>query len=109
MEGFQRSDPIPVPELTVPVAVVEWFGQYGCEATPPGKQAKGDLGIISFFFLLRVGEYSLSRSKGLQHTKQFRAKDVSFFCNGDVLGAQAPLLKLETANGATMNLINQKK
>ena len=28
MEGFQRLDPILVPELAVPVAVAEWSGQY---------------------------------------------------------------------------------
>ena len=71
MEGFWRVDPIPVLELAVPVAVAEYFGQYNWEATLPGKQAKGDLGIIDFFFLLKVGEYSLSPTRGLQHTKQF--------------------------------------
>ena len=76
MEGFRRSNPIPVPELAVPVAVAEWFGKYGRDTTLPGKQAKVGMDIISFFFLLWVGEYTSSRTKGMRRTKQFRAKDI---------------------------------
>ena len=71
MKGFRRADPIPVPELAVPVAVAERMGRYARDATIPGKQAKGDMGIISFFYLLRVGKYTLSWTKGLRRTKQF--------------------------------------
>ena len=60
MEGFWRADPIPVPELAVPVAVAEWLARYGQEAKLPGEQAKGNMGLIAFFFLLRVGEYTFS-------------------------------------------------
>ena len=106
MEGFWRVDPIPVLELAVPVAVAEYFGQYNWEATLPGKQAKGDLGIIAFVFLLGVGEYYLLQMKGLWRTKQFRAKYVLFFRNGEVLDPQALLLELETTTRATMKLTN---
>ena len=108
MEGFRRADPIPVPELAVPVAVAEWFGRYGWSATLPSEQAKGDLGVIAFFFLLRVGEYTTLRTKGMRRTKQFRAKDVSFFRDGEMLDPRAPLEVLESATGATMKLTNQK-
>ena len=108
MEGFRRADPIPVPELAVPVAVAEWLGRYGQSASLPSEQAKGDLGVIAFFFLLRVGEYTTSRTRGTRRTKQFRATDVSFFRNGEILDPRAPLEVLEAATGATMKLTNQK-
>ena len=108
MEGFRRTDPIPVPELAVPVAVAEWMGRYARDATLPGERAKGDMGIIAFFYLLRVGEYTSSRTKGLRRTKQFRTRDVSFFRDGEMLDPKAPLAELETATGATLKLTNQK-
>ena len=66
------------------------------------------MGIIAFFFLLRLGKYTSLRTKGLWWTKQFRTRDVSFFCDGEVLDPKAPLAELETATGATLKLTNQK-
>ena len=52
LEGFWWADPIPVPELEVPVAVAEWMGRYARDATLPGKQAKRNMGVVAFFYLL---------------------------------------------------------
>ena len=97
-----------MPELAVPVAVAEWFGRFTQDATLPAEQAKGDMGIVAFFYLLRVGEYTSSKTRGLRRTKQFRAQDVSFFQDGEILDPRAPLEELETATGATLKLTNQK-
>ena len=52
MEGFRREDPIPVPELAVPVAVAWWMAEFGRNAKSEAQRAMGDLGLIAFFFLL---------------------------------------------------------
>lgn len=66
------------------------------------------MGVIAFFYLLRVGEYTTSQMRGLRRTKQFRAQDVSFFRDGVVLHPQTKAGTLETATGATLRLTNQK-
>ena len=48
LEGFWRADPIPVPELAVLVAVMDWLGRYARDVTIPGEQAKGYMGIVAF-------------------------------------------------------------
>ena len=108
IEGYRRADPIPVPELAVPVAVAEWFAAQAREATLAKAAAKGDLGVVAFFYLLRVGEYTSSRTRGLRRTKQFRVRDVSFHRNGEILDPSGDLAVLLSATGATLKLTNQK-
>ena len=45
--------------------------------TPKAAAAVGDLTTITFYFLLRVGEYKYNSSKKRQRTQQFRVKDVT--------------------------------
>ena len=49
------------------------------------------MGVVAFFFLLRVGEYTSSRTRGLRRTKQFRVRDVSFFRDGNMIDPAATL------------------
>ena len=50
------------------------------EHTAEAQQAVGDLIVIAFYFLLRVGEYtSTPRRKKKARTRQFREMDESFF------------------------------
>ena len=78
-------------------------------------QAVGDLVLIAFYFLLRVGEYTTKgkADKKTKQTDQFKMGDVTFF-KKDKRGR---LLKLPnnatdedilTANGVTLHLGNQK-
>ena len=108
MEGFRRADPIPVPELAVPVEVAWWFGNLGQNASGEATRAVGDLDMVAFFYLLRVGEYTSTKTKRRTRTKQFRVRDVSFQKEGRILDPAAPLNILMTASGATLKLTNQK-
>ena len=57
--GFSWSDPIPVPEITISVAVPHQCACIGIqEGATPKETAMGGLCLISFFYLLRVGEYT---------------------------------------------------
>jgi hypothetical protein len=79
------------------------------------KQAIGDLSIIAFFYLLRVGEYTKPRfttTNGVRRratrTVQFRVGDVGFFRKGKILPRNSPLKKLLTATSCTLKITNQK-
>ena len=77
-------------------------------------QALGDLVLIAFYFLLRVGEYT---SKGTRNeskqTVQFHGRNVTFFKedkNGVLkqMSRNAPAHVIMTADSATLKLENQK-
>jgi hypothetical protein len=78
-------------------------------------RAIGDLAIIAFYFLLRVGEYTVKfRGNSAKQTEQFCEKDVRFFIKSDGDGALRQLppsaspAERMRADGATLRLGNQK-
>ena len=52
LKGMRREDPIPIPELAVPVAVAWWIADYGRNTSCERQRAMGDLGLVVFYFLL---------------------------------------------------------
>jgi hypothetical protein len=77
-------------------------------------KAIGDLTIIAFYYLLRVGEYTIKNKRNnTKQTVQFRIKDITFF-KRDSLGAlsqisrQADSSLILSADSATLCLENQK-
>ena len=69
----------------------------------------GDLALIAFYYLLRVGEYTYVKDSDLRRTKQFRVKDVTFWHHNHILPKSLPehdLLQLCTE--ATLSISNQK-
>ncbi len=81
MDGYSKVDPatqkkLPV-QLDVPELLVETAYQPG---TPKRQRATADLTIIAFYYLLRVGEYTVKGSRNsTKQTVQFKYEDVSFF------------------------------
>ena len=71
-------------------------------------RAVTDLATVAFFFLLRVGEYTMPASNRRTRTVQFRLCDVTFYRLGAVLPLTAPLESLLSATGVTLNIDNQK-
>ena len=78
-----------------------------CDAASEKNKSAGDLGNIAFYFLLRVGEYSVSTKKR-KRTVQFGLKDVSFMKNNLILDPKSLLEVLLTADAAILLLSNQK-
>jgi hypothetical protein len=81
IDGYTKADPptkkmLPV-EADVPELLVKM--RYG-KAGLAHSQAVGDLSLIAFYYLLRIGEYTV---KGKQYeskqTIQFKMEDVTFF------------------------------
>jgi hypothetical protein len=113
--GWKKADPPTIKKLPVEADVPELLVRVG---TRPGAnqldRAIGDLSLIAFYYLLRVGEYTIkNRRNDTKQTVQFRLKDVTFF-KRDRLGAlhqisrQAKSSLLLSADSATLKLENQK-
>ena len=109
MRTYRREDPPPKPQLAVPVSVIEHLQQ---KAERLGRHTKtaatADLATIAFFFLLRVGEYTMPASNKTTRTVQFRVKDVRFYHNGVIISNNSPLPVLLQANGVALCIDNQK-
>ena len=105
-EGYRRDDPPARPQLAVPVSVVAHLQ----ESAAPGTTAAAvaDLATIAFFYLLRVGEYTMPSSTRKTRTVQFRVQDVTFYRNGLVIPTTAPLHSLLEADGVALCISNQK-
>ena len=76
--------------------------------------ATGDLILIAYYYLLRVGEYtSKARRKLKTRTRQFRMKDVTFHKRRrsgvmEALPLSAFAKDIMTADAATLRISNQK-
>ena len=118
IKGFADEDPPTEKKLPVDVDVVETCCKWG---NRPGATAKerltGNLILIAFYYLLRVGEYTCKKRNGrpkrTKKTVNFRLCDVAFF-KRDALGrlrvlpANATPEQRLSADGATLKLTNQK-
>ena len=68
--GFRREDPLPVPEIAIPVGIAHQVVCIGLvEGATPKETMVGDLTLVAFYYLLQVGEYT--RKKGGIHHEQF--------------------------------------
>ena len=115
LDGFRKADPPTTKQLPVEADVPEYLVKLGRD--PEAREldrAIGDLTMIAFYYLLRIGEYT---TKGIRNnskqTEEFKLGDIMFFRN-DAQGnlrclprdAHADLIA--SADGATMKLDNQK-
>jgi hypothetical protein len=95
-----------VPELLVETAYQPWTTQ--CQ------RATADLTMITFYYLLWIGKYTVKGSQNnTKQTVQFKYEDESFFKKNSrgqlrCLPRDAPANLIETADGATLKLDNQK-
>jgi hypothetical protein len=115
VEGFRRSDPPSIPQLAIPVTVPNACFEASQAQSHPRIQTAGQLTLIAFYFLLRVGEYTKPRmvTRGgirirATRTKQFTYSNVGFFKQGKVVSRNAPLATLLSCDAATLKITNQK-
>ena len=101
MEGYHPKDPPIIPQLAIPINVPREMQKYrkaqGCKQ----QQAMSNLGIIAFYYFLRVGEHTKPRyttRNGLcncaMHTVQFRVCNIGFFLKGSILPCSSSLKKI---------------
>jgi hypothetical protein len=115
MDGWRKADPPTVKKLPVESDVPELLATVGARHdTNELDRAIGDLALIAFYYLLRVGEYTVKATRNsTKQTVQFRVADVTFFqhdTNGRLrqLSRSAPTADIMTAASATLKLDNQK-
>ena len=85
------------------------------KTSDPLTAAIGELILIAFYYLLRVGEYTKPRyiyCKGKQvkasRTVQFTVGNVGFFKDGKVIPRSSSLTLLKSCDSATLKISNQK-
>ena len=113
---MRRLDAPAIPQLAIPVAVPKRMLARAVQQNTPLALAVGDLAIIAFFFLLRIGEYTRApvnpRTKkqktNAKRTVQFHVGDIGFFKDGQILPRKSPLQVLLTADEVTLKITNQK-
>ena len=114
-DGWRKEDPPTKKMLPVEADVPEFLVGVGLQnmATELDR-AVGDLALIAFYYLLRVGEYTVKGSRNeTKQTVQFKMEDITFFKKNSAgqlrcLPRTAPAHLIMTADGATMKLDNQK-
>ena len=114
LEGFKRQDPPSEKKLAVGIDVPEECCRQGFRSKTAKGLAIGDLIIIAFYFLLRIGEYTVKATRNdTKQTVQFRMMDVVFFKKDKskrlrLLKPSATDEEIMNADGATLRLSNQK-
>jgi hypothetical protein len=116
LDGFRKEDPSTLKKLPVEADVPEYLCKLDLAAGATAlTQAIGDLVLIAFYYLWRVGEYTVKSSRNnSKQTVQFRMKDILFFRRNE-LGQLRQLSSrrasdeaLLEACGSTFKLDNQK-
>ncbi len=115
LDGYRKEDPATIKKLPVQSDVPELLVTtvYNGMRTEMEKAA-ADLILIAFYYLLRVGEYTVKGSRNsTKQTVQFKYEDITFFCKNArgqlrCLPRDAPDHLIATADGATLKLDNQK-
>ena len=93
LAGWSKDDPAVEKKLPVEADVPELLALAGeCVGASELQKAVGDCALIAFYYLCRVGEYTVKRSRNAtKQTKQFELKDCTFFSekrNGTAAAAE---------------------
>ena len=115
LDGWRKEDPATTKQLPVEADVPEFLVTIGRQVGATAlEQAVGDLAMIAFYYLLRIGEYTIKgKREDTKQTVQFKMEDITFFRKNEegnlrCLSRESPEHLLLTADGATMKLDNQK-
>jgi hypothetical protein len=115
LDGWRKTDGPVMKKLPVEVDVPEYLVKLGLlpKSTELDK-ARGDLSLVAFYYLLRVGEYTCKgRRNESKQTVQYRMEDVRFFrtdSDGRLkqLSKWAPDEMIMSADCTTLKVDNQK-
>ena len=80
-DGWQKEDPPTMKMLPVESDVPEWLVARGADSLATElDRAVGNLVMIAYYYLLRVGEYTIKgKQNESKQTIQFKLEDVTFF------------------------------
>jgi hypothetical protein len=80
-DGWRKEDPATTKQLPVEADVPELLADRGLRASATERdRAVGDLTLIAFYYLLRIGEYTMKGNRNeTKQTVQFKWEDMTFF------------------------------
>jgi hypothetical protein len=108
LEGYKRKDPSPKFQLAVPLTVPAFMHMFSRTGTEK-QQATGNMALIAFYYLLRVGEYTSSGTGNMTLTQAFRLQIITLWDNTTMLEHSLPLATLlHRCTAATLRISNQK-
>jgi hypothetical protein len=114
-DGWHKEDPPTTKQLPVEADVPELLAERGLVSTATSlDRAIGDLSLIAFSYLLRIGEYTVKGNQNnTKQTVQFKYEEVTFFKKNRAgqlrcLPRNAPAHLVATADGTTLKLDKQK-
>ena len=116
LDGWRQEDPATKKKLPIESDVPEFMAELGrAEDATELSKAVGDCGLMAYYYILRIGEYTKKASRQMtKRTVQFRMKDVAFFvlCKHTnrlrLLPPDAPDKAILSADAATLKIENQK-
>lgn len=115
MAGWKKEDPPTTKKLPVGIDIPEYISQCSLRPTATEQEkSAADLILIAFYYLLRIGEYTVKGTRNsTKQTVQFRMQDVTFFRSDSAgtlrqLPRNAPTEHIMSAHSATLKLDNQK-
>ena len=81
LDGFRKADPPTTKQLPVEVDVPEILVTFGRESKARElDHAIGDLTMIAFYYLLRIGEYTTKGTRNnTKQIEEFKLGDITFF------------------------------
>jgi hypothetical protein len=81
LDGWRKEDPPTTKQLPVEADVPELLAENGRDGNATElDRAIGDLTLIAFYYLLRIGEYTIKGTRNeTKQTVQFKFEDVTFF------------------------------
>ena len=108
IKDYRQIDPPAKFQLAVPLSVPAYMHHYAKNGTIKQK-AVGDMAIIAFYYLLRVGEYTHTPASTKKLTQAFRLLDVTLWENDTILDRTLPIAALLIrCTAATLRISNQK-
>ncbi len=115
IDGYTKADPPMKKMLPVKANVPKLLDKIGYDKSGLAhSQAVGDLSLIAFYYLLRIGKYTVKGKRNeSKQTIQFKMEDVTFFKKNKqstlvCLPRNAPASLINTADSATLKLDKKK-
>ena len=115
IKGWNKADPLTEKKLLVEVDIPELLVMEARKhGTSEKDKALADWTLIAFYYLLRIGEYTVKKSKNYsKQTRQFKMRDVVFFYKSECgkiwkLRRDATDVEVLAATLASLKLDNQK-
>ena len=109
LKSFKACDPVPKPKVALPVHVIKLASAARLDPNAsPSQCATANLIVMAFYFLLRVGEYTLPPDHVTTRTVQFRVCDTRFWQGQTLLPHTSDAATLAAASSVTLMIDNQK-